>query len=138
MLAQDSPCSKATKEQFNCEFCDYKSEKVSMNTQNSLLSIVSTCKSIIGIVFFNHSKTNCFKKINEAHRIRLRVYRTTLWALSSYARVTLQSCPSTSERPFISKKVQGLKIILWKKKFHIVVDKDAFEEIIEIGWKDMN
>ena len=99
--------------------CIKKKESSTMNqnasTQNRFMSIVITRKSIIGITFFNLSQNMYVWKSNQAHRIRLWAQRTALWALSSYAGVSLELFPSTSARPYMSKKVQELKITLWWK-----------------------
>ena len=42
--------------------CDYDFQKETRSTQNNCVSIVITCKSIIGIVFFNLSKSIYIKK----------------------------------------------------------------------------
>ena len=65
MLVQDPPYSKACKVQFYCELCDY------MCRQNSFMTIVITCKSIIEIVFFNLTKTIYIQKSNQTYKIGL-------------------------------------------------------------------
>ena len=73
--------------------------------KNSLMSIVITCKSIIGIIFSTSVRPTALKKRNQAQWIRMRVHRTDLWALSSHARVSLESHSSTSVKTCTYEKV---------------------------------
>ena len=57
MLGQDLPFLKKCIEWFHCEVYDYDFQKGTRSTQNNFVSIVITCKSIIG-------KTICVKKRN--------------------------------------------------------------------------
>ena len=64
MLGQDLPFLKEFKEWFHCGVCEYYFQKNTRSAQNNFVSIVNTCKSIIGITFFNLSKTIYVKKYN--------------------------------------------------------------------------
>ena len=55
--------SKACKEWFHCEVCDYDFQKETKHTQNNFVSVLITCKSIIGIVFFNPRRPFTSKNI---------------------------------------------------------------------------
>ena len=56
MLGQDLPVLKKCIEWFHCEVYDYDFQKSTRSTQNNFVSIVITCKSIIG-------KTICVKNV---------------------------------------------------------------------------